>query len=157
MKPSNPNRSFWPYGIVCFFALALTFIISFIVWCCHQREDLVANNYYDDEIRYQQEIDRFKRTEPIASQIEVAYDAREHNIVIKVPSLSSQPPVGQIHLYRPADERLDQQLSLTPDDKGIQHLNAKTLAPGLWKVRLEWSVNGQDYLFDRSVVIANPS
>ena len=157
MNTTNKNRSFWPYGIFCFFAAGLTYIIIFVAWCCHQREDLVASNYYDNEIRYQQVLDRLNHTQSIASQVAIAYDAAQQNIVIKLPASSAGNTSGQIRLYRPADERLDQQLTLAPDEQGMQHLNAKTLAPGLWKVRVEWSVNGKDYLMDRPVVISNPT
>lgn len=157
MKPVTTTRSFWPYGIIGFFCLALTFLVTFIVWCCHQREDLVANNYYDDEIRYQQQVDRLKHTLSISAEVAVVYDSRQQSIVIQLPASCSHSAVGQIHLYRPSDERLDQQLTLAPNDKGTQNLNAKTMAPGLWKVRVEWSANGQDYLLDRPVVISNPS
>jgi hypothetical protein len=60
-------------------------------------------------------------------------------------------------LYRPSDERLDQSLPLALDPHGVGRFDAKSLSPGLWKIRVEWNVNGQDYLLDRPVIVPNPS
>src|SRR2546423_4406429 len=37
--------------------------------------------------------------------------------------------------------------------EGVQHVDAKKLQAGLWKVHVQWTVNGQEYFFAQSVVI----
>jgi hypothetical protein len=37
---------------------------------------------------------------------------------------------------------------------GEQVLDAKPLRPGLWKIRVQWTIGGEDYYFDQTVVIA---
>ncbi len=49
----------WPGG---FFILFGGYIAGFIVFASRQKMDLVRNDYYDQEIRYQQQIDRVQRT-----------------------------------------------------------------------------------------------
>lgn len=150
---TKPPRSYWPIGIVAYFALALIFLISFIVWASRQREDLVSENYYDKEVRYQQQLDQMNRAQPLQSQIAVAYDAVLQNIVITLPAGQALKAVGQIRLYRPSDARLDRDLPLAVDAAGLQRLDAKDLSQGLWKVRVRWNVGGEDFFVDRSVVV----
>ena len=151
------KRSWWPIGIIVFFVVAITYIGGFVIWASNLREDLVANNYYDNEIRYQKELDLLNRTQKIAADVSVAYDSDRRSIVISLPLLPTQTAAGNLRLYRPSDERLDQTLPLALDAHGIDRFDAKSLSPGLWKIRIEWTVNGQDYLLDRPVVVGNPS
>jgi nitrogen fixation protein FixH len=157
MSEIQRKRSWWPIGIIAFFVAAITYIGGFVIWASNLREDLVANNYYDNEIRYQKEIDLLNRTQKIAGKVTVDYDSARRSILISLPVSPTQTAVGNVRLYRPSDERLDRSLPLALDAQGVDHFDAKSLSPGLWKIRIEWTVSGQDYLLDRPVVIANPS
>ena len=153
MSDTKHPRSLWPVAIVGYFIAGITFLVCYIVWAAHQREDLVSENYYETEIRYQQQIDRMKQSQPFDSLPIVTYDDTRHSIVISLPEKESVGVTGQVHLYRPSDARLDRNVPLAPDQQGVQQLDAKPLAGGLWKVRVQWSAGGRDYFCDRSVVI----
>jgi hypothetical protein len=155
MNDTKQPRSFWPIGIIAFFALALVFLVTFVIWASRQREDLVAQNYYDNEVRFQKQLDQMNRTQPLASQVAVAYDAVLRNIVITLPAAQAVNAVGQIKLYRPSDAALDRSVPLAVNNNGVQQLDAKSLPAGLWKIRVQWSVDGDEYFLDRSVVVAN--
>ena len=47
----------------------------------------------------------------------------------------------------------DRQFELQPGRDGVQNLDAAHLRPGLWEVRVSWTVGGQDYFIDQRVVI----
>jgi nitrogen fixation protein FixH len=157
MNDTKQPRSFWPIGIIAFFALALVFLVTFVIWASRQREDLVAQNYYDNEVRFQKQLDQMNRTQPLASQVAVAYDAVLRNIVITLPAAQAANAVGQIKLYRPSDAALDRSVPLAVNSNGVQQLDAKSLPAGLWKIRVQWSVDGEEYFLDRSIVVANQS
>jgi hypothetical protein len=151
--PSN-QRSFWPVSIISFFILAIIFVVSYVVFASRQRTDLVRQDYYDQEIRFQNHIDRMSRTRFISPDAGIVYDTAQKFIAITLPrSSTNQLPVGDIFLYRPADERLDQNIPITVDQKGMQVVDAKNLETGLWKVRVEWKVDDQEFYFEKSIVI----
>jgi hypothetical protein len=52
---------------------------------------------------------------------------------------------------------LDRQFKLEPNGEGIQMIDASTLEAGLWKVRISWTLNHQDYFVDQKIVIAAKS
>ena len=60
---------------------------------------------------------------------------------------------GRIEFYRPSAAGMDHTVKLTPDAKGVQRVEAADLAPGLWKVRVSWTVRNQDYFLDQKVVV----
>jgi hypothetical protein len=80
----------------------------------------------------------------------VTFDAVNNCIVIALPAAQAS---GVIQFYRPSNAKLDHEIPLAIDAHGVQTIDAKAMAAGLWKVRLQWSVNGQEYFFDQAVVV----
>ena len=62
---------------------------------------------------------------------------------------------GRIELYRPSAAGMDRAVKLEPDANGVQRLDATGLAPGLWKVRVSWTLENQDYFLDQKVVVGS--
>jgi nitrogen fixation protein FixH len=150
-SPRNP----WPIAITTFFALAITAIISFIVWAVQQREDLVSADYYEREVRYQTQLDSMNRSQALAQQTVVTFEPLAQNIVITLPTHQTTGATGTVQLYRPSDARMDRQVPLALDGNGVQRLDSRPLAGGLWKVRVKWSVAGQEYYIDQSVIVTS--
>jgi hypothetical protein len=156
--PAPAGRNPWPIAIVCFFIVFIAFIAWFITFAMRQKMDLVRDDYYDQEIRFQQQIDRVQRTQSVSKQVSIASDAANHFISIGLPhEQAAQNPAGTILLYRPSDASLDQQFALKLDASGVQRLDVHTLLPGLWKVRVQWTSGGQDYSFDKNIVLEQPA
>lgn len=154
MSAASKSRNPWPIAIVVVFIVFALFIGIFIAWASHQREDLVAANYYENEVRYQQRLDRMNQTQPLAAEVTVSYDDTQRSIVINLPVAQARQAAGSIHLYRPSDARLDREVPLAVNADGVQRLEAKELRAGLWKVRLQWSASGKDYFAERMVLVA---
>jgi hypothetical protein len=148
-KGPNP----WPLAITGFFIAAILFIGTFIAFALRQREDLVSADYYEREVRYQSQLDSMNRSQALAAQVVVTYEPIPRRIVITLPIAYRRGAAGSVHLYRPSDARLDREVPLRLDPEGIQRLDATQLPEGLWKVRVKWSVNGQDYFLDQPVIV----
>lgn len=153
MNHKIKSRNPWPIAIIAFFIVFASFLATFVVWALGQKQDLVTENYYEQEIRYQEQLDRLNRTQAQAVQTTVTFDAVRHCIVINLPAAQAAGASGKIQLYRPSNARLDHEVPLAINAGGMQTLDAKAMAAGLWKVRIHWSVNGQDYFFDQAVVV----
>lgn len=150
---NKPQRSLWPISIVTFFVIAITFFAGFIAWAVRQREDLVAADYYEHEIRYQARLDSLNRSQALAAKTVVTFEPAAQAIVITLPEAQVPGATGSIHLYRPSDARLDREVPLALATNGIQRIATQPLAAGLWKVRIKWSANGQDYFLDQPVIV----
>ena len=150
---SKSTRNLWPASIVGFFVVAIIFLTAFVVWAMRQREDLVSADYYEREVRYQQQLDSMNRSHALATQVVVTFDPAQQVVVITLPEDKRQGATGQVHLYRPSDARLDRELPLALDVEGMQRLDARELSDGLWKVRVKWIANGQEYFLDQPVIV----
>ncbi|MBU6402156.1 MAG: FixH family protein [Verrucomicrobia bacterium] len=145
----------WPLAILAWFAGFSTFTAGFIIFAVGQKTDLVRPDYYDQEIRFQEQIDRLKATRPLRAQVTVSYDASRHCVHIHLPTAQAVRSIsGRIRFYRPSDASLDRDVPLAVDSAGLQVVHVAEWRRGLWRVRLEWTVDGQGYYYDQAIVVS---
>jgi nitrogen fixation protein FixH len=151
---TSPARSPWPFAIITWFVAFIAFLATFIVFAVRQREDLVRHDYYEAEVLYQQQLDRANRGQAVGREVAINYDVASQRVTIQLPrDQALLRPTGSINFYRPSDASLDHTTPLLPDANGVQHVNAAQLRSGLWRIRLYWTVKGQEFYFDQNIVI----
>lgn len=148
----------WPVAIIGWFVIFTTFTVVIVTYLSRQKTELVQTDYYDDEIRYQEQLDRLNRTQKLKEPVSVIYDAGKSTIAVTLPVARQNPGApnnitGRIRLYRPANESLDKEIQLAPDSAGSQIIDTRNLAAGLWKVRVYWTMNGEDYYFNQPIQV----
>src|SRR6476659_5934638 len=117
------RRNPWPIAITGFFIVFFSGLVSFIVFASTQHVDLVRADYYEQEIRYQQQFERLNRTAQMGDDVPVTYDPVRQQISVQLPPTHSHPSTGQVHLYRPSDARLDQAWPLVLDPEGRERFD----------------------------------
>jgi len=148
-KIQNP----WPVGLVIFFIVFASYIVGFVIFCCRERMDLVREDYYDQEIRFQQQIDRVQRTAPVLASAGIDYDRGGERVTVSLPATQLNEISGTVSFYRPSDAGLDTNVKLGLDQAGRQQLSVRSLRAGLWKVRVQWKAAAQEYYFEKPIVI----
>jgi hypothetical protein len=156
MKSPRYRFNPWPISIISFFVIALIGCGTFIGFCSRHPADLVSADYYEQEVRYQGQINRSQQTGQLLS---VAYNAEQNRLIIALPLYQTHSELtGTVQLYRPSAMNLDRQIKLKPNQEGVQMIDASTLLQGLWKVRVSWTVDKQDHFIEQKVIIgAKPS
>jgi hypothetical protein len=147
------TRNFWPLGIFTAFGLFFVGMASVVVIAATHRDHLVNDNYYEQELKFQSQIDNAARTQKSGATI--AYDDANRSIVLSLPVAQlAQKFSGVINLYRPAEPKLDREFLLEPRADGKQTLNVSQLASGLWLVRAKWNAGGETYFLEQKITIA---
>ena len=148
----KPKRNLWPIGIIATYVLFISGTITLVVVASSQNEDLVSDNYYEQEMRYQNRIDEAGRAEELASKATARYEPASGDVVIAHPrEHSGRVAKGKVQLYRPSDASMDKEFPLEAGADGIQRIAVQPLNPGLWKVRIEWTVGDQSYFTEQSI------
>jgi hypothetical protein len=148
------TRSFWPLGITLAFVLFALGIATMVVIACTHKVDLIRADYYDQEIKYQTQLDRLNRTAKLSDAVKIAYDNSTRLLTISLPPTHAGPDtVGRVEFYRPSAANLDRQLKLALDAKGVQTVDAAALIPGLWKVRVQWTFRNEEYFADQKIIV----
>lgn len=140
-----------------FFFVAIIGCGTFVTFCTRHPADLVAADYYEQEVRYQGQIDRLQHAQQNAQTATVTYDEASKIICVSLAANSQGKPAGSIQLYRPSATDLDRQFKLAPDEKGVQTIDARSLLPGLWKVRVSWTTGKKEFFLDQKIVIGSKS
>ncbi len=149
------GRNWWPIGIVVAFVVFVSGTIGLIVLACSQRVDLVSSDYYEQELRYTGQMERVERALQLGKHVSVTYDSDLSKIRVAIPADQARAEFkGRIHLYRPSAAGLDREIVFQPDASGVQWIDTVDLNPGLWKVRVSWSVASKDYYFDQPLVVS---
>jgi nitrogen fixation protein FixH len=150
------TRNPWPIGICAAFALFALGTACLVAMACSQKVELVSVDYYEQELRFQGQIERTKRAAKLGNEASVGYDRSNKAIKISLPAGQAiQGLKGHIKLYRPSAGGLDQDLPLEVNQNGSQALDASHLRRGLWKIRVSWTAEGQDYFIEQKLVIGS--
>lgn len=147
------TRNLWPAGIILAFALFIAGTAGLIIMACSHKEDLVSSDYYEKELKYQGQLERLNRTRQLPTPGSVSYEAAGKSIRISLPASHALAARGLVQLYRPSGAGMDRQFELDVDSSGAQSIDASALHPGLWKVRVSWTVGELEYYIDQKLVV----
>ena len=143
----------WPVGLVLFFIVFASYIVGFVIFACRQKMDLVRADYYDQEIRFQKQIDRVQRSAPILADADINYNRAGDVVTVRLPSVKDEHGGGTGSFYRPSAATMDDSVELGLDTNGQQSMSVHSLCAGLWKVRVQWRMLGREYYFEKPIVI----
>jgi hypothetical protein len=134
--------------IVLSFILFTLFIGTLVAICVREDVSLVSVNYYQEELVHQDKIDRQRNMLELKNQplIQLA----SHQITIFYPALN-QMSTGELRLTRPSNSKLDQHFQLKNNEQ--QSFDLTVSEKGLYRVSLQWTMNGKEYYFEKLIVL----
>ena len=152
---SSPSkRSPWPYALVVVFVLFAAYIGSMVYQAMQTDVNLVSADYYQNELLHQQRMDAVARTAALPTPVQVHHDRASQRLTLELPAaLAGQAVQGRVHFFRPSDKALDFMLPLKPAADQQQVINTGKMAPGLWRVHLDFTAGGQPYFLEQDLII----
>ena len=134
------------------FGLFLAGILGMVAISMTEDVQLVTERYYDNELRYQERIQAIERANGMATR--VSMELRPGVVLVRFPRLGSPADVdGRVTLYRPADRAEDRTLPLALDTLWTQSIPTRALAPGLWRVQVQWRLRGEEYYAEQPLIL----
>ncbi|WP_299526775.1 FixH family protein [uncultured Lutibacter sp.] len=144
----------WPAGIVIALASFMIFILSFLykaVFMPEYGHNLVSEDYYKDELNYQQEIDKLNNAAELKQNI--IWKKVDLGLLISFPSEFEASKIkGTIAFQRLSNDKIDFLLPIELVTNDLLIPNEK-LVEGRWNVKIEWTVNNNNtYLFKEKIM-----
>jgi len=143
----------WPTGIVISLSAFIIFILSFVykaTFVPQYDHHLVSDDYYKDEMNYQQEIDKLNKA--AALKEDVTLIKVSEGLLIKFPSeFDAKKITGTISFQRPSNNKIDFQFPIKLIASNYLISNEK-LVEGRWNAKIEWTINGTTYLFKEKLM-----
>lgn len=142
----------WGTGIVLAFIGFISFIMYFIITMNVNNKydhDLVSEDYYADELKYQGDIDKLKNAKNLEENISIKRTAE--GLKIQFPADANFKDItGKVFLYRPSNKQLDFEISISLSNSNLL-IPDKRLVDGRWNIKVDWQYNGKSYLFKESI------
>lgn len=137
----------WGKGILLTIIAFVGFILTLVVISVRQDDiHLVTENYYEKEIKYQDQIEREKSAAGLDREV-LVFDSKSKSMLLDLPVGAK----GSLQLFRPSDARLDQELSLDITEEGKTTVPLDKLKSGYWKVQLTWTENGVEFYKEEKI------
>ncbi|HHB78173.1 MAG TPA: hypothetical protein ENK85_02935 [Saprospiraceae bacterium] len=112
--------------------------------------NLVASDYFEQELNYQEEIDAQTNANHLAEKVTVDYTGGKIHIQLSDFGPSAN---GQVVLFRPSDRHLDQIFPLKVSEDSKMIIPTDHLKKGLWDVKIKWESAGKKYQYKHSVFL----
>lgn len=131
--------------IIGFVALIMTMVVISVRM---DGIELVTENYYEEEIKYQDRIDESNSAQELNREV-ITYDVQSKVLELDLPNGTK----GSLQLFRPSDSSLDQKIKIEVTHSGKTAVPVELLESGYWKVQLNWSENGVDHYQEKKITI----
>jgi len=142
----------WGVGISITIIVFLIASLATVYFTTTVDYDLVTEEYYENELVYQVQIDKMNRTNELPEQLVIKLEGE--NIQFKFPSIFNNNEIeGEIYFYKPSNEDLDVQTAIKLDEKNSLYFSYSDLSKGLWKIKVEWGVEGVEYYTEKIIMI----
>lgn len=124
----------------------------FVIMASRNPEPLVTEQYYEQELKYQDRIER--RSRALALSAEVDIRAADGGLRLRFPEEMKGAPIdGRLTLMRPNDPAADRVLDVRIDTSGTFLVQGADLAPGRYNAVLDWSAKGITYCTEDRIVV----
>lgn len=143
MRISWGHKIFFAYTVFAAGILFLAYKAS------QQKFDLVTENYYDAELKYQNVIDEKSNASLLSEPPKISHTV--NTISIQLPKEFANKDVqGEIYLYRPSDQTKDVRKRFSTD-QGFYELNLGQDLSGSYEVKFSWEANGKKFYNEQRI------
>lgn len=142
----------WGHAVVAILVFFLIGLGVMVFIATKQNVEMVDDNYYDKELKYQGVIDAKNNLNNLKDSILIT--AAGDQILLKIPIGAAQNITeGNIEFLRPSDKTKDKMVPVKTDSNGVQQLPKAEFIKGAYRMRARWRSNGKEYFDERDVII----
>jgi len=142
----------WGTGIVIAMIAFMSFILFFVVKMFTDDQyqyDLVVEEYYKQEIGFQDELDAEKNAIELAENVVI--EQTETGVMIDFPKNEATSIIdGVVTFYRPSNKNFDFTKPVILEDQKM-FIPKSEIAAGRWNISVRWDQNGKTYLTRKNI------
>ena len=142
----------WGTGIVIAFIAFISFIMFFVIQMNTKvtaDHELVTQNYYEQELAYQQEIDAQKAALTSGVGVQII----DNKMYVVFPeNYQPEKVTGKVSLYRPSNRHLDFDLPISLSNTHLL-IPDNRLIDGRWDITINWEYQGETFLHKQKITL----
>ncbi len=136
---------------IAFLYLSFATMIGVMVYkSVTQSVDLVAPNYYEQELKYQDKIDGINNLKAESKAIIITQG--ENSISFNFLKEMGVPK-GHILFFKPDNAASDIETEIKTDNEGFQTIETQDLAKGTYLVKIDWKIGDKKFFEEERISI----
>jgi hypothetical protein len=144
-------RLHWGLGIAAVYIAFAGATTGFVAFAMRQNVELVRPDYYDYSLAHDAHRHAAARATALGDRFQMQMEPGGAAVTVAWPLEQAGRVRGTVSLYRPSDASADRRLFASPDAQGRQRIVLAGLAPGLWRLQVQWTVDGVAFYSERAV------
>ncbi len=144
----------WGTGLVIGMVAFISFIMYFVVTMMSSSDydhDLVVEDYYKEELHYQQDIDAENNAFAMKENLELERSGSK--LILSFPESMDLTRIdGNVNFYRPSNKKLDFNIPFSEINGQQLEVPESQLVQGRWNVKVTWKNNGKEFLFKKEIL-----
>jgi len=142
----------WGYRVTFITIGFVCFMLFLVISAFHQTFDLVAEDYYGKELKFQSQIEKQKNHQEMKEHIFCTIS--DSVLLIQFPKkLAANKITGDILLFRPSDARKDVMKPVSLSVNGVQAFPIRMFSKGLYRVQIDYAFEGKKYYCEQAIMI----
>jgi hypothetical protein len=142
-------RISWGYKIFIAYTAFAAGILCLAFKASQQNFDLVTENYYDAELKYQDVIDQKSNVTLLSEPPKVSHTV--NSVSIQLPKeFMGKDVQGEVYLYRPSDASKDIRQNFATTESFYQVNLGKELS-GAYELKLSWQAGGKQFFQENRI------
>jgi hypothetical protein len=136
---------------IAFLYLAFASMIGVMVYkSATQTVDLVAPNYYEQELKYQDKIDGINNLNTVSNALII--ESKDGSIAFDfLKELGT--PEGNILFFKPDNASADFDTKISVDQEGRQIIKTNEISKGNYLVKIDWKIGDKKYFKEERISI----
>jgi hypothetical protein len=140
----------WGYKITAVYLVFVAGILFLVFKANQQKFDLVTEDYYGEELKYQNVIDQKSNVSALSAAPSIRHSV--DHISIQFPQeFQGKALTGEVYLYRPSDASKDIKKVFTVNGTDLQIALPAALS-GTYELKLSWNVNGKSFYNEQKII-----
>ncbi len=142
----------WGYRVAILYISFAGLIIFLVTKSFRVDVDLVAPDYYAQEVKYNGKMESIERNNNLSTPTMIYCD--NEGIRVEFPSdFETSGITGSINIFRPSDKSLDFTIDIAPVEGNLQIIPPSDLAKGMYRVKVDYQYENESYYTEKQVVV----
>jgi len=138
----------WGTGLIIAYSSFVVFMLGMVYLCTQQHFDLVTDDYYEQELKFQQVIDGKQNENLLEKQTIIKIELGVVTVTLPMEKIEGE---GKVVFYKPDNASFDKTLALNGSNSIT--IPVFELKSGLYKVKATWKSEGKPYYNEQSLFI----
>ncbi len=138
----------WFHKIMLVLTAFVAMLVYFAVKSSKAQLDLVTEKYYEEELKFQERIDKHNNENALTESVAISTD--NGKLIIKFPQSDTSQSIGFIKLYCPSNSKNDAQIPLQLNTEGEQYIDISD-RKGMYAIQVDWTQNNTSYFKEKKL------